>query len=46
MFIANEVLTINKVNSIEGGNELIRQCGKLLKLENCQKAKNYLSQEI
>ena len=31
MFVANELLAADKVDGVEGGNELIKKCGKLSK---------------
>ena len=40
MLIANEVLAINEVGSIEGGDESIEKCGKLSKTRKLSKLKN------
>ena len=37
MLVANEVLAVNEVGGIEGGNKSIRKCGKLSKTEKLSK---------
>ena len=45
VFVTDEVLAINKVGSVEDGDELIEKYGKLSKTRNCLSPKNWLSQE-
>ena len=40
VLIPNEMLAANKVGGIEGGNELIEKCGKLLKTGKLSKSEN------
>ena len=45
MLAANKELTINKIDGIKNGDELIKKYRKLSKLENCLSLKNWLSQK-
>ena len=38
IFVANEVLATNEIDGIEGGDELIKKCGKLSKIGKLSKS--------
>ena len=46
VLIANEVFATNKFNGIEGSNELIEKCEKLLKTRKLSKSGNLKSKSL
>ena len=44
VLVVNKMLAINKINSIEGGDKLIKKCGKLSKTRKLSKSRNLKSE--